>query len=180
MEQKFKDVISEIAEEQGFSVSFDDRDVSTDVEFECYSNLGQDYVFTISVVDNNPDGFIDDLECYCDDYDYDEETTQWIGEDGHGKNCAPYRLEDVLNSAKEIGCKLFNLLRAFIKATSRLRDAARGKMLVQITETLQRIVEVDAYNEDDAIERAQELIRNDDVVLDYNDFVERDIEIYND
>ena len=180
MVQRLKDKIAEIAEEQGWSVSFHDKErVLTEVEFECYSSVGQDYCFTITVVDNDPEEFVNELGYYCNGYDFEEEAARWIGDDGHGKNGAPYRIADILKSAKEIEGKLSGLQAAFEKASSELKDAARRKIKVQITETLQRIIEVDAYNEDDAVESARTMINRENAVLDYNDFVERNVEIYN-
>lgn len=181
MIQRLKDKIADIAEKQGWSVSFHDKErVLTEVEFECHSSTGQDYCFTITVVDNDPEEFVIELDYYYNGYDFEEEATMWIGDYGHGKNGAPYRIADILKSTKEIEDKLLRLQAAFEKASSELKDAARYKTKVQITETLQRIIEVDAYNEDDAIESARAMINRKDVVLDYKDFVERNVEIYND
>ncbi len=178
MEQKLKDKIEEIANEQGWSVSFHNNSTAlTDIEFECHSSLGQDYCFTIPAIDNDPVEIINELEDYCDSYDFEEEAARWIGDDGHGMNGAPYRIADILKSTKEIVVKLCKLQHAIEKSSVLLRNAARHKMKVEITETLQRTVEVDAYNEDDAIELVEDMINREEVILDYNDYVKRDIEV---
>lgn len=48
---------------------------------------------------------------------------------------------------------------------------------VEITETLQRTVEVKASSSGEAIEKVKELYRNEDIVLDYNDFMGNEFEI---
>ena len=41
----------------------------------------------------------------------------------------------------------------------------------EITETLQRTIEVEAENEEDALRKVKELYRNEEIVLDSSDFV---------
>ena len=48
---------------------------------------------------------------------------------------------------------------------------------VEITETLQKIISVDADCEDSAIRRVREMYHNEDVVLDYTNHVDTDISI---
>ena len=52
------------------------------------------------------------------------------------------------------------------------------KIKVEITETLQRVVEVEATNEKDAIDLVKALYNDEYIVLDYNDFVGNDFEVY--
>ena len=49
-----------------------------------------------------------------------------------------------------------------------------GKYKLEITETLQKIVEVEAKNEREAEQIVKEMYNNEDVVLDYQDFVDID------
>ncbi len=49
------------------------------------------------------------------------------------------------------------------------------KFRIEITEVLSRIVEIEAENEDDAIETVWQMYRNCDVVLDASDYVETEI-----
>ena len=45
---------------------------------------------------------------------------------------------------------------------------------VEIEEVLQRRVRVDAENEEEAIKQVKEKYKNEEIVLDYNDFVNLD------
>lgn len=51
-------------------------------------------------------------------------------------------------------------------------------MKVQITEYLQRIVEVDAINEEDACNIVEEMIDGEEIVLTADDFTTREIKAY--
>lgn len=51
------------------------------------------------------------------------------------------------------------------------------KYLVRITETLRRDIIVDAENERDAYDMAEDAIVNDGIELDYNDYCDTDIEV---
>ena len=45
---------------------------------------------------------------------------------------------------------------------------------IEITETLQRVVEVNASSEKEAINKVMDMYKNEEVVLDSNDFIETD------
>ncbi|MBO6287035.1 MAG: DpnD/PcfM family protein [Prevotella sp.] len=49
------------------------------------------------------------------------------------------------------------------------------KFRIEITEVLSRIVEIEAENEDDAVETVWQMYRNCDVILDASDYVETEI-----
>ena len=51
------------------------------------------------------------------------------------------------------------------------------KFRVEITEILSRIVELDADNEEDALELARRMYRNCDIILDSSDYVETEISV---
>ena len=53
----------------------------------------------------------------------------------------------------------------------------RRKFQVEVTETLQRIVEVVAHTEEDAIVQVTEKYREGDIVLDSGDFIDFNIGI---
>ena len=53
----------------------------------------------------------------------------------------------------------------------------KKKFVVEITETLQRQVEIEADNEQEALQKAKELYRDEEIVLDWTDFVENDFQI---
>lgn len=53
-------------------------------------------------------------------------------------------------------------------------------MKVCITETLQRIVDIDADTKEEAIEKVKKAYRDEEIVLDYNDYVETICEVVED
>ena len=50
---------------------------------------------------------------------------------------------------------------------------------VEIRENLARVVKVEAVSEDAAIEKVEEDYKNGKIVLDANDFVEKEVEVIN-
>ena len=52
------------------------------------------------------------------------------------------------------------------------------KYQVEIDETLSRIIEVEAENENDAVSKIKDLYRQEKIVLDSNDYLGTKIEIY--
>ena len=54
---------------------------------------------------------------------------------------------------------------------------AKKKFTVEITETLQRQVEVEAKNEEEALELVQEMYSNEDIVLTAEDYVDTEITV---
>lgn len=48
------------------------------------------------------------------------------------------------------------------------------KYKVEIIETLQKTVEVEADNKEDALHKVMKMYKNEEVILDYNDFVDLD------
>lgn len=51
------------------------------------------------------------------------------------------------------------------------------KFKVCITETLQRVIEVEAEDKDTAYDKADDMIKNEEIVLDSSDYVSREFEI---
>ena len=51
------------------------------------------------------------------------------------------------------------------------------KYQVEINETLSRIIEVEAENENDAVSKIKDLYRKEKIVLDSNDYLDTKIEI---
>jgi flagellar biosynthesis regulator FlbT len=49
---------------------------------------------------------------------------------------------------------------------------------VEITETLQRIVKVSASDEREAVKLVRKQYRNEDIVLDSNDYIDTEFDIY--
>ena len=52
------------------------------------------------------------------------------------------------------------------------------KYKVEITETLSRIIDIEAENEKDAVSKIKDLYRKEEIVLDSNDYLDTKIEIY--
>lgn len=53
----------------------------------------------------------------------------------------------------------------------------KKKFVVEVTETLQRQVEIEADNEQEALQKVKELYRDEEIVLDWQDFVGNDFQI---
>lgn len=51
------------------------------------------------------------------------------------------------------------------------------KFTVEITETLQRQIEVEAADENEAISKAEEMYRNEEVVLDSGDYIDTEFNL---
>lgn len=104
------ETIENIAELCGWKVSID----NTTFEFEQMIGT-HDFVFAIQCEEKSLQSFVIQLENYLKNFDVDYETSIWIGEDGHGKNGAPYHIKDILDemySAKEqIATLLYELKR---------------------------------------------------------------------
>ena len=49
---------------------------------------------------------------------------------------------------------------------------------VEINETLSRIIDVEAENENDAVSKIKELYRKEEIVLDSNDYLDTEIKIF--
>lgn len=54
---------------------------------------------------------------------------------------------------------------------------AKKKFVVEVTETLQRQVEIEAENEQEALQKAKDLYRDEEIVLGWQDFVENDFQV---
>lgn len=62
--------------------------------FETWTNYGQDWVFECEASDI--DELLNNMYDYLDNYDEDYEASLWIGEDGHGRDGAPYHITDIV------------------------------------------------------------------------------------
>ena len=90
-----------LIEEQDFSI-YDDS--SGYVEISKYSTAGQDWSTDIELGEDIHD-FVNNIWKAYESYDPDYEATLWIGEDGHGKNGAPYHIQDIVADMEE--CQSF-------------------------------------------------------------------------
>ena len=85
----------------------------TEVSFSIGIDVTYDFGFELSVED------FCDLSCKVFDryeaFDPDEETALWIGPDGHGKNGAPYHIQDILDEMNQIDEELRKLAVACLE-----------------------------------------------------------------
>ena len=91
-----KSLIDKI-EEAGFSV-YECED--GDIEFGKYTDVGQDFRFTIDAVDSL-DELCEEIRQYYLDYDVSQEAFYWLDDSGHGKNGAPYEMVDVYKDMQQ-------------------------------------------------------------------------------
>lgn len=110
--------IEQIAKKRGWSVDFHDYFIS----FRRTSKEGQDFNVEIDIEPEEKGeyggeyGFWElrsKLIDYYDSFDVDYETYIWLGDDGHGKNGAPYRMIDLWNDMNDFHKKIWKLAMAF-------------------------------------------------------------------
>ena len=102
--KNYIDKVIELAESLDWNVTVD----GNDVDFQYYTNYGQDCHMDITLTEDF-DKFTDEIYSYYENYDVSEETALWIDESGHGKNGAPYDIEDILNDMKEFESAIHEL-----------------------------------------------------------------------
>lgn len=104
------ETIEKVANSCGWSVYIDNANFYFEKMIET-----QDFVFAISCEEKSLQSLVIQIESYLKNFDVDYETSIWIGENGHGKNGAPYHIKDILDemySAKEqIAILLYELKR---------------------------------------------------------------------
>lgn len=108
--KNYIDKVIELAESLDWNVTVD----GNDVDFQYYTNYGQDCHMNITLAEDF-DKFTDEIYSYYENYDVSEETALWIDESGHGKNGAPYDIEDILNDMKEFESAIYELWKKLNK-----------------------------------------------------------------
>lgn len=98
-------------QEQGWSV----YENSNGLEMGKYSPQGQDFTFYIQTKGSFGD-FCCDMINYIDDYDPSYEASLWLGDDGHGKNGAPYDMKDLYEDMEACENNMRELYDALLKA----------------------------------------------------------------
>lgn len=58
------------------------------------------------------DTLIAGMKRYYEDFDPDYEAYLWIGDDGHGRNGAPYHIKDIVSDMEEAEEQIYELLHA--------------------------------------------------------------------
>lgn len=103
----YLDKVIEIAESLDWSVYV----YETYIIFQKYSSAGQDFNITVDKYADYQDFCADLYEQYMS-FDPSAEAYLWLDSDGHGKNGAPYEMEDVYNDCVECEEMIGELWRA--------------------------------------------------------------------
>lgn len=105
--------VTDIAQEKGWSISVEDENkTSIQFEFQRYTKYGQDFNFNADMKDEDINTLIAGMKRYYEDFDPDYETYLWIGDDGHGRNGAPYHIKDIVSDMEEAEEQICELLQA--------------------------------------------------------------------
>lgn len=109
--------ITAIAEQLGWQVKTDTAKPNLTVfDFLQYTPYGQDFGFSVEMKGNDTDSLIDRIEEYYEGFDPDYEAYLWIGNDGHGKNGAPYHIKDIVTDMEEAEKMIETLYETLKKA----------------------------------------------------------------
>ncbi len=73
--------------------------------------LGGDYDYSVELHGGSLKELAEEAYKVSESFDADEETSLWIGNDGHGQNGAPYHVRDILNEMDELADDLEKLWR---------------------------------------------------------------------
>lgn len=108
------DRITECAEAKGWSVHTSKNPKAEIWQFELSQSTkaGQDFNFSAEMKDGDPDSLIKSVREYYEGFDPDEEAYLWIGEDGHGRNGAPYHIRDIVADMEDAESMVLDLLAA--------------------------------------------------------------------
>ena len=94
--------VTDIAQEKGWSISVEDENkTSIQFEFQRYTKYGQDFNFNADMQDEDINTLIAGMKRYYEDFDPGYEAYLWIGDDGHGRNGAPYHIKDIVSDMEE-------------------------------------------------------------------------------
>lgn len=106
--------ITDIAQEKGWSVNVEDKNETRVLfEFQRYAKYGQDFLFNADMQGEDIDTLIASVKEYYEGFDPDYEAYLWIGDDGHGKNGAPYHIKDIVADMEDAEEQIYELLQAF-------------------------------------------------------------------
>lgn len=72
------------------------------IEVEKYSPAGQDCTHVLECDKDNPASISEAFKELYENYDPEQEAMLWLGPDGHGKNGAPYHMQDLLDDMKAV------------------------------------------------------------------------------
>lgn len=109
--------LTDLIEENNYSI-YDGGDY---LEFQRYSSAGQDFSFCVDC-NGSIDELMNNIIDYYMGFDVSYETSLWIGEDGHGKNGAPYEIKDIcadMEECREFINELFRIVKSYADKTRR-------------------------------------------------------------
>lgn len=113
---KFKQIIS-ISESEGWSVNTSNlENKCIQFEFSQFTPAGQDFNFSAELKDNDPQTLVKSIKDYYESFDPDSEAYLWIGENGHGKNGAPYHIKNIVDDMVAAEEKVYQLYIALYNA----------------------------------------------------------------
>lgn len=102
--KNYIDKVIELAESLDWNVTY----CESYIDFQYYTVYGQDCHMTMTETEDF-DTLVQEIYNYYESYDPSEETVLWIDETGHGRNGAPYEIEDILNDMKEFKNAIYEL-----------------------------------------------------------------------
>lgn len=103
--------VTDIAQEKGWSISVEDENkTSIQFEFQRYTKYGQDFNFNADMQNEDIDTLIAGMKRYYEDFDPDYEAYLWIGDDGHGRNGAPYHIKDIVSDMEEAEEQIYDTI----------------------------------------------------------------------
>lgn len=114
MRARIHEQIEKVIENIDWNVYIDD--IYDNAEFSTYTPAGQDFNFCVKVYESDTlEDVADRIKEYANDFDVDYETYLWIGDDGHGKNGAPYHIKDIVNDMEKALGKVEELANIFME-----------------------------------------------------------------
>lgn len=122
--QKAINKIIQCAEDAGWHVNTDtnSRDGSICFDFNTDTPYGQDFWMTCYLINRDPQTLVKNVYDYWQDFDPDYEAYLWIGDDGHGKNGAPYHISSIVDDMKAAEKRMEELFDALNKLDFETND----------------------------------------------------------
>lgn len=109
---KISKSLRKMIEEADFSIQHEEKST---YYFSKYSPAGQDFGFSIDT-GKNIDEFAQNVLSYYEGFDVSAETYLWLGEDGHGRNGAPYdmrALYEDMEACEHIIYELYEIIEEY-------------------------------------------------------------------
>ena len=85
--------------------------MTTQEQIRKVTDIAQEKGWSISVEDENKTSIQFEFQYY-EDFDPDYEAYLWIGDDGHGRNGAPYHIKDIVSDMEDAEEQIYELLQA--------------------------------------------------------------------